>query len=141
MIDIASLKQRLWTDKEGEMHDDVPVSRCKDDKTNNIIRWIDTSAMCVDSLTKKMKADSLYPVMDGYLDLTPSAESMLIKLRKQKQRQSKTAEKAAQRERDETGVNVQEAEPHASFTSCFTSHRSVPVGHIRKFRPINVALG
>ena len=140
-IDIASLKQRLWTDKEGEMHDDVPVSRCKDNKTNNMIRWIDTSAMCLDSLTKKMKADSLYPVMDGHIDLTPSAESILIKLRKQKQRQSKSAEKTAQRERDEAAVNEREAKPYASFIStCSTLQRNVPVGHIRKSRLVNAAL-
>ena len=39
--------------------------------------------MVADCLTKKMKADALWPAMHGRIDLTPTAESQLTKMRKQ----------------------------------------------------------
>ena len=89
--------------------------------------------MAVDSLTKRMKADSLYPVMNGWLDLTPSTESVLIKLHKQKQRQEKTAAKANARELKEaksyaSQMGIMTSRPYvftrSTRSSCFTRSRS-----------------
>mgnify|MGYP007101779210 CR=1 FL=1 len=42
--------------------------------------------MVADCLTEKMKADALWPAMRGHIDLVPTPESVLTKLRKQKLR-------------------------------------------------------
>ena len=79
------LKSRLWTDPEGQTYEDLPDPKSKDfdrAQANNILRWIDTSAMIVDCMTKRMKPDVLIQVMDGYIDLTPTPESVLIKSKK-----------------------------------------------------------
>ena len=81
-IDMAALRQRLWADHNGEPYEELP----EDDKANNIIRWIDTSVMIADCLTKRMKATNLWPAMKGKLSLTPTPESILTKMRKQKAR-------------------------------------------------------
>ena len=84
-LDITMLKARLWTDPDGQTYEDLPDPKAKEfDKAqaNNILRWIDTSAMVVDCMTKRMKPDVLIKVMDGYIDLTPTPESVLIKSKK-----------------------------------------------------------
>ena len=81
-IDMAALRQRLWADPNGEPYEELP----EDDKANNIIRWIDTSVMIADCLTKRMKATNLWPALKGRLSLTPTPESILTKMRKQKAR-------------------------------------------------------
>ena len=48
--------------------------------------------MIADRLTKKMKADALWPAMHGKIDLTPTPDSVLAKLRKQKLRRKTEAE-------------------------------------------------
>ena len=91
-LDIAMIKQRLWTDPDGLSYEDLPITTAQElyEKNkpliNNIVRWIDTSAMVVDCMTKRMKADTMYRVMDGVLDLTPTPESILCKSRKAKGR-------------------------------------------------------
>ena len=56
----------------------------------NAVRWIDTSCMIVDCLTKRMKPDLMLRLMEqGKLCLRPTVESQLLKLRKQKQRAAK----------------------------------------------------
>ncbi len=58
----------------------------------NAVRWIDTSCMIVDCLTKRMKADVLHKVIkEGKLSLKPTPESQLLKMRKAKQREAKKA--------------------------------------------------
>ena len=95
-MDISVLRQRLWLDADGEPYEELPA----DKDASNILRWIDTSTMIADCLTKKMKADALWPAMHGRLDLTPTPESVLTKMRKQKLRQ-KTADA------DEEGNDLQ----------------------------------
>ena len=46
--------------------------------------------MVVDCMTKKMKADVLIRTFQGTLDVRPTPESLLTKMRKQKFRQSKS---------------------------------------------------
>ena len=51
-IDVQALRQLLWVDEHGDQYDELP----EPGKARNIIRWIDTSAMAVDCMTKRMKA-------------------------------------------------------------------------------------
>ena len=84
-IDIAGLRQRLWTDKSGELYDELPA----DKDAANIVPWIDTSTIPVDCMTKKMEADVSWKVMRGRLVLMPTSENVLTKIRKQKLRNAK----------------------------------------------------
>ena len=99
-IDMAALRQRLWADHNGEPYEELP----EDDKANNIVRWIDTSVMIADCLTKRMKATNLWPAMRGKLSLTPTPESILTKMRKQK------ARKKTKEPDPEDGVLIKEEE-------------------------------
>ena len=76
----------LWEDPSGRPKDDLSEQQV--DK----IRWIDTSTMLADPLTKLMKPDRLVESLDkSYLDLTPTKASTLAKVMKRKQRsKSKT---------------------------------------------------
>ena len=78
-LDLAGLRQLLWEDQNGDLRDEL-----SDDQPDNII-WIDTSAMPVDCMTKAMKPDTLHRLLEtGVLDLEPTDESVLLKLRKAK---------------------------------------------------------
>ena len=56
----------------------------------NAIRWIDTSCMVVDCLTKKMSpAILLKLIAESRLSLGPTIEPQLLKLKKQKLRREK----------------------------------------------------
>ena len=85
-IDLEDLRQMLWEDPSGRPKDDLSEQQV--DK----IRWIDTSTMLADPLTKLMKSDRLMESLDkSYLDLTPTRASTLAKVMKRKQRsKSKT---------------------------------------------------
>ena len=85
-IDIAGLKQLIWLKEDGTQFEELP----KEKHARNAIRWIDTSAMVVDCMTKKMKADVLIRTFAGCLDVRPTPESLLTKMRKQKLRQKKS---------------------------------------------------
>ena len=66
--------------------DELPLGA----QAENAIRWIDTSCMIVDCLTKKMCPDVILKFMrQGYLNLQPTVESQLLKMRKRKQRAAK----------------------------------------------------
>ena len=85
-IDIAGLKQLIWNKDDGTQYEELPKER----HARQAIRWIDTSAMVVDCMTKKMKADVLIRTFQGTLDVRPTPESLLTKMRKQKFRQNKS---------------------------------------------------
>jgi hypothetical protein len=77
-IDIGSLRQHLWEDSKGEPLDAI-LNQWPDK-----CRWIDTSTMLADPLTKMMKADRLEEFLyTGKLDLQPTPESLHSKLMKQ----------------------------------------------------------
>ena len=85
-IDIQGLKQMLWEKTDGTNLDEL----LPEDVAENAVRWIDTSCMVVDCLTKKMKPDVMLKLMGmGRLNLKPTPESRLLKLRKQKLRKAK----------------------------------------------------
>ena len=88
-IDLQSLKQLLWERSDGTILDELDSA----DVAENAIRWIDTSCMVVDCLTKKMNPKAMIDLMGaGYLDLKASAWSTWTKLKKSKQRSGKTQE-------------------------------------------------
>ena len=85
-IDIHGLKQLLWEKADGTILDELEP----EEVAENAVRWIDTSCMVVDCLTKRMKPDVMLTLMrTGILNLEATPESQLLKLKKQKQRASK----------------------------------------------------
>ena len=99
-IDIQGLKQLLWETSDGKSLDEL----LPEDAAENAVRWIDTSCMVVDCLTKRMGPDFLLQLMKtGQLDLKPTVKSQMLKLQKQKQRASKkTAAKAKAKAKSKT---------------------------------------
>ena len=85
-IDLQGLKQMLWEKADGTNLDEL----MPEDVAENAVRWIDTSCMVVDCLTKRMKPDVLLNLTTtGTLSLKATPESQLLKLRKQKLRRAK----------------------------------------------------
>ena len=83
-IDLQDLRQILWEDQNGNPKDDLLMDQS--DKA----RWIDTSAMLADPLTKLMKCCRLEDALsNNVLDLEATAASQMQKLMKQKQRASR----------------------------------------------------
>ena len=79
--ELEALRQSLWEDLAGDPKDNLS----EDDPDR--VRWIDTSAMVADPLTKRMKADRLVETLaTGILSLEPTPESILAKMAKQKAR-------------------------------------------------------
>ena len=69
---------------------------CRHQKeASNVLRWIDTSAMRVHCLTKKMKAGCLWDVMHGHIDIKASPESVIAKMRESKLRRKTVDDDAA----------------------------------------------
>ena len=87
-IDIQGLKQVLWEKADGtDLEELLPATLAE-----NAVRWIDTSCMIVDCLTKKMKPDVMHRLQEsGRLSLKATAESVTQKMCKRKSRAAKTA--------------------------------------------------
>ena len=90
-IDIAGLKQMIWNKDDGTQYEELPKER----DSRYAIRCIDTLAMPVDCMTKRMKGDVLVRTFAGKLDLRPTPESVLVKLRKSKFRKQKAEQEYA----------------------------------------------
>ena len=72
-IDLMAPRQQIW-ERDGERTFEIDTS-CGD-----YPRWIDTSVMLADPLTKAMHAESMvHTFMTGKYDLRPTAESLMIK--------------------------------------------------------------
>ena len=72
-IDLMALRQQIW-ERDGERTFEVDHSSC------DYPRWIDTSVMLADPLTKAMNSDVLGKVMmPGVSDMKPTEESLMIK--------------------------------------------------------------
>ena len=83
-IDLEDLRQCLWEDADGN-----PKDSMEEDQSDKV-RWIDTSTMLADPLTKLMRADRLEEALStGRIDLEPTAESQMKKFMKQQQRSKK----------------------------------------------------
>ena len=69
----------LWEKADGTDLDELMPQ----DIAENAVRWIDTSCMIVDCLTKKMRPDLMINLIrTGELSLKPTVESQMLKLRK-----------------------------------------------------------
>ena len=72
-IDLMALRQQIW-ERDGERTLEV------DHSCGDYPRWIDTSVMLADPLTKAMATDTLVrTMMTGKFDMRPTAESLMIK--------------------------------------------------------------
>ena len=112
-IDLMALRQYVW-ERNGERSQYIEHS-CGD-----YPRWIDTSTMIADPLTKSMDPTRLVEtLMTGKLDLRPTPESLAIKaknrqLRKNKKENEKRAQEVKQKvvdeeqERQEIRKNLEE---------------------------------
>ena len=90
-LDLEDLRQILWEDVNGAPKDYLS------DNDFDKVRWIDTSTMIADPLTKSMKPKRLLDFLEsGTLDLEPTAESVVAKMLKQKQRQTARLKKQAE---------------------------------------------
>ena len=68
-----ALRQQIW-ERDGERTLEV------DHSCGDYPRWIDTSVMLADPLTKSMSTDGLVQtLMTGKFDMRPTAESLMIK--------------------------------------------------------------
>ena len=68
-----ALRQQIW-EREGERTLEV------DHSCGDYPRWIDTSVMLSDPLTKSMTSDTLVrTMMTGIFDMMPTPESLMIK--------------------------------------------------------------
>ena len=100
-IDLEGLREYLWEYPDGTLKDYITEDQ------HDKIRWIDTSTMLCDPLTKagpKGFADRLInSLTTGELSLDATVESQMKKLRQQKIRQDKALGKTASAEpKDET---------------------------------------
>ena len=81
-IDLKALRQLIW-ERDGERTLEVDCS------SGDYPRWIDTSTMLADPLTKAMDTERLDDaMMTGRMDLRPTAESLMIKERNRAWRES-----------------------------------------------------
>jgi len=72
-IDLMALRQQIW-ERDGERTLEI------DHSCGDYPRWIDTSVMLADPLTKAMTCDRLVKtMMTGLFDMRPTAESLMIK--------------------------------------------------------------
>ena len=87
-IDLKALRQSVW-ERAGERTDVV------DSTSGDYPRWIDTSTMIADPLTKTMAATRLEDtLMTGLLDLRPTEESLLIKAKNRASRKKRLKKKS-----------------------------------------------
>ena len=81
-IDLKSLRQRIW-ERDGDRTEVV------DHTSGDYPRWIDTSTMLADPLTKVMSSERLDgTMMTGLFDMRPTAEILAIKARNRQARQA-----------------------------------------------------
>ena len=80
-IDLAALRQMVWLTPDGELREEIGSEQ------PDMVRWVDTSCMVADYLTKRMRSDRLSECLRScWLDLIPTDESVLCKMQKQKGR-------------------------------------------------------
>ena len=92
-IDLENLREDLWFNTDGTLKDQIT------DDQNSKPRWIDTSTMICDPLTKAgnevFKSRLVKTMSTGYFDLEPTPESLLKKMSQQKYRLGKALQKSA----------------------------------------------
>ena len=84
-IDLMALRQQIW-ERSGERTLEI------DHSCGDYPRWIDTSVMLADPLTKSMSCDRLASTMrTGLFDMRPTPESLMIKAKNRAARQASKA--------------------------------------------------
>ena len=100
-IDLEGVREYLWEYPDGILKDYIHEDQ------HDKIRWIDTSTMICDTLTKsgpKGFAQRLVDCMSsGTLSLEPTVEPQMKKLQQQKRRREKTLEKQTVAKTEEQG--------------------------------------
>jgi hypothetical protein len=87
-IDLTILRQLLLFDENNEELDELK------EELPYEFRWVDTSIMLVDALTKVMSSNDLRRIMkDSKWSMQATAESQITKMPKQKYRKQKKEEK------------------------------------------------
>ena len=87
-IDLMALRQQIW-ERGGERTMEIDHSR------GDYPRWIDTSVMLADPLTKAMHCERLVATMEtGNFDIRPTAESLMIKEKNRVARKSAKGKEA-----------------------------------------------
>ena len=86
-IDLMALRQQIWEKEDGDR------SMVRDGSSGDYPKWIDTSVMLTDCLTKAMDPERLVQTLEtGIFDMRPTALSLMIK---EKNRQARKATKLA----------------------------------------------
>ena len=66
-IDLGALRQMVWLTPDGELREEI----CSDQP--DMVRWIDTSCMVADCLTKRMRSERLSECLRScWLDVLPA---------------------------------------------------------------------
>ena len=74
----------MWENRDGSLKETL------EDNQQDKVRWIDTSTMIADPLTKKMKPERLIECLqNGKISLIPTKEAQMSKLMKKAQRAAK----------------------------------------------------
>ena len=72
IIDLAALRLMVWLTPDGELREEIGSDQ------PDMVRWVDTSCMVADCLTKRMRSDRLSECLRScWLDLIPTDESVL----------------------------------------------------------------
>ena len=91
-IELAALRQNLWR-QGGKEKPEVRMLEDKPDPPTDIIRWIDTTVMLADCLTKSMRDTYLMEVIQSNVwNYAQTEEAKKVKARKQEQRRKTAAE-------------------------------------------------
>ena len=104
-VDLMALRQLVW-ERGGERQEYVDHSR------GDFPRWIDTSTMIADPLTKAMSCERLSNMLStGILDLNPTQESLIIKaknklLRKKTKEAKKVKDENADADNEDIDLNI-----------------------------------
>jgi len=77
-IELSAMRQSIW-ERDGVKTEEI------DKSSGDMVRWVDTSRMLADPLTKAMKADALMEALNtNYMTFIATEESVLRKLKRTK---------------------------------------------------------
>ena len=106
-IELASLRQFLWRRRDHDKPDRRLLEELlPEDERTDRCRWIDTTVMACDCLTKSMSEAYLQDILDTNIwNVAQTAEAKAVKLRKAAGVQRRNAERAACDEEAEAPVS------------------------------------
>ena len=97
-IELASLRQYLWRRRFQHLPDKRLLEELPDDEERtDLCRWIDTTVMACDCLTKDMSEEYLQQIIESNIwNIAQTEEAKAVKLRKSAGVQRRKAERAQQ---------------------------------------------